>query len=126
MIQCVDRKLKAADQLIYAEDDDMLHVAFIATNVNRSAEHYLNHQYTLYESFKTKNYRLLSTVLYLLHYFIQNINFRMLNFTSSVNILRLVAEPQSNYICTYKEYLSVRYCIVCIKAVNREDKRSRR
>jgi hypothetical protein len=39
VIQCVDRKLKAADQLIYAEDDDMLHVAFIATNVNR-CEHY--------------------------------------------------------------------------------------
>ncbi len=48
VIQCVDRKLKAADQLIYAEDDDMLHVAFIATNVNR-CEHYLNHQYTLSE-----------------------------------------------------------------------------
>ncbi len=64
MIQCVDRKLKAADQLIYAEDDDMLHVAFIATNVNRSAEHYLNHQYILSEPFKTKNYRLFSTVLY--------------------------------------------------------------
>ena len=55
VIQCVDRKLKAADQLIYAEDDDMLHVAFIATNVNR-CEHYLNHQYTLYESFKTKKH----------------------------------------------------------------------
>jgi hypothetical protein len=54
VIQCVDRKLKAADQLIYAEEDDMLHVAFIATNVNRS-EHYLNHQYTLYESFKPRS-----------------------------------------------------------------------
>ncbi len=43
VIQCVDRKLKAADQLIYAEDDDILHVAFIATNVNRS-EHYLKGQ----------------------------------------------------------------------------------
>ncbi len=63
VIQCVDRKLKAADQLIYAEDDDILHVAFIATNVNR-CENYLNHQYTLSEPFKIKNFRLFSTVLY--------------------------------------------------------------
>jgi hypothetical protein len=55
VIQCVDRKLKAADQLIYAEDDDMLHVAFIATNVNR-CENYLNHQYILSEPFKTKSH----------------------------------------------------------------------
>ncbi len=69
MIQCVDRKLKAADQLIYAEEDDILHVAFIATNVNRS-EHYLNHQYTLYESFKPRTIGFFRRVsLFLLHYY---------------------------------------------------------
>ncbi len=106
MIQCVDRKLKAADQLIYAEDDDMLHVAFIATNVNRS-EHYLNHQYTLYESFKPRTIVFFDVFLYFYCIIIiQNINFRMLNFTPSVNFLRLQAEL-SGQDCFKKKWVFV-------------------
>jgi hypothetical protein len=33
--QCVDRRLKAADQLLYTEEEGMLHVALIAANVKK-------------------------------------------------------------------------------------------
>ncbi len=37
-VQCVDRRLKAADQLLYTEEEGMLHVALIAANVKRSVQ----------------------------------------------------------------------------------------
>ncbi len=37
-VQCVDRRLKAADQLRYTEEEGMLHVALIAANVKRSVQ----------------------------------------------------------------------------------------
>jgi carbonic anhydrase len=40
-VQCVDRRLKAADQLLYTEEEGMLHVALIAANVKRSVQIYL-------------------------------------------------------------------------------------
>jgi hypothetical protein len=39
-VQCVDRRLKAADQLLYTEEEGMLHVALIAANVKRSVQIY--------------------------------------------------------------------------------------
>jgi hypothetical protein len=38
VVQCVDRRLKAADQLLYTEEEGMLHVALIAANVKRSVQ----------------------------------------------------------------------------------------